>query len=178
MRAFIWFIAFLFLVCPQAFSDDKKPSRNTSQTIELHECSEKKLGLKFLCNLDWIIETDKDAILVVMADEPAVTMTLAQAKSPVIFFEQLDDEALKGMGQYVSGFTKKQILIGGEKAWQIKGFSKGYPEIQLLDFYFIHDLKLYSVLFSVDPKQDFDNYEELFTRIAQSIVFFDPPAAK
>ena len=174
MRTLVCFAIFLLLVCPRAFSDDKK----FSKSIDLHECSEKKLGLKFLCNPDWIIETDKDSILIVISDEPAVTMTLAQAKSPVIFFEQLNDEALTGMGQYENGFTRKQISIGGEKAWQVKGFSKGYPEIQLLDFYFIHDFKLYSVLFSVDPKQDFDNYEELFTRMAQSITFLDPPEAK
>ena len=155
-----------------SFAEENK-SQSPIKTVALHECKDQTLGLQFLCNPDWELEAHDQSMLIIISSDPAVTLTISKAKSPVIFFEQLTDTALKEMGQYVDGFTKEKVQIAGENATKVMGYSIGYPEIRLLDFYFLRDFELYSILFSVNPKEKFSDYESLFISIITSIQFLN-----
>ena len=62
--------------------------------------------------------------------------------------------------------------VGGVDAVHVTGTPQNYPYIQLSDYYFFHDGKLYSLLFSVNSLEKFNDYAELFRRIKESVAFF------
>ena len=173
MRSQFLFLLFLLLnvsagVCGEDTSD------LPSQTVAHQVCSEEKtLKVQFLCNPDWQLQTEKNAMHLIISDDPAVTLTIAKADSPVIFIEQLTDKALKAMGQYQDGFFKARVKVASQDAVKVEGLSEQFPEIRLVDFYVIHDLSLYSILFSVNPKGEWFRYAAVLEKIIQSFQFMD-----
>ena len=157
----------LLILCPSVKSWSASPS-----DISLSSCTDKKLGITFLCGADWELETDQDAILAVISEDPAVTLTVARTKSPVKFVEQLSWPVLRELGQYASsGFTTKPLKLAGDEALEVNGIPEDFPEMKLRDFYILHGDYLYSVLFSVNPRQALKDYQPLFNKIIGSIQF-------
>ncbi len=151
------------------------PTENPEKSIELQVCRDSRLGIRLLCNPDWGLQTEKETMLIIVSSDPAVTITIAQSKSPVIFPEQLTRDALSEMGQYAEGFIVENVTFAKERAICVEGFSREYPEIRLLDYYVVHDFKLYSVLFSVNPKERWPDYRPLIDKIIDSFEFVTPP---
>jgi len=172
-------IGFLILGLFWGFVPAGMPAENFDEnsapikTVDLQVCTDDKLQVKFLCNPDWELETEDNAMLIVISEDPVVTLTIAKSKSPVIFLEQLTKETLAEMGQYTDGFTQETAQFAGHEAVKVQGVPKEFPEIRLLDHYVLYDLSLYSVLFSVNPKEKFDEYAALFNKIAESFTFVE-----
>lgn len=146
------------------------PQKNVhARTIELAMCTDKKLGVRFLCRGDWTIQTEDNAILVIISEDPSVTFTIAKSDSSVLYLEQLTDRALQAMGQYADGFKRERTHLGKIEAIKVEGTSRVYPQIRLLDYYVIHDNRLYGLLFSVNPKERWQDFESLIEAVSQSI---------
>ena len=140
---------------------------------DLLTCKDEELGVRLLCNPDWELQTDKETILIIISSDPAVTLTIARQKTPLISVEQLSNTLLTELGQYEEGFDTERIHLAGQEAIKVKGFYKSYPQIRLLDYYLIHNSSLYMVLFSVNPKEKWDDYKFLIKRITESLSFLE-----
>ena len=91
--------------------------------------------------------------------------------------EQLNDRTLEAIGNYKEGFKAQKSWIKEKQAMKVEGFSRGYEEIRLLDYYFISGNTLYGILFSVNPKEGWEAYEPLFEKIVESVDFVKPDPA-
>ena len=149
-----------------------------AEEIELSLCTDKKLDVKFLCNLDWEMETNEGAVLIIISEDPAVTMTISKSNKSVLFLEQLNDRTLEAIGNYKEGFKAQKAWIKEKQGMKVEGFSRGYEEIRLLDYYFISGNTLYGILFSVNPKEGWEAYEPLFEKIVESVDFVKPDPAQ
>jgi len=149
----------------------EKAGENQDAIIDLHACSDEGLAINFLCNPDWELQTDEDVLFVVISSEPEVTMTIARADSPVVFLDQLADPYLQEIGGYEEGFVSSRIMLGSREAVRVEGVSSGDPDMQMEDYYLLDDFNLYSVLFSVYPKEEWPKYKELFSKIVKSVQF-------
>ena len=147
------------------------PGLNNIVQSELFPCQDDELGVRLLCNPEWQLETDKNATLLIISSNPAVTLTIAKQKSPIVFIEQLNPSLLMELGQYKEGFQIEEILLAHQKAIKVKGFYEAYPEIRLLDYYLVHDSLLYMIYFSVNPKESWEDYQFLFKKIIDSLSF-------
>ena len=139
----------------------------------LRYCSDETLKVRLLCSRDWAVEEHEDALFMVISEDPVVTLTISKIKPSVKFLGQLNKTNLEAIGQYQQGFQVEEVSVGKEKALKVKAFSKTYPEIRLLDYYFVHDAHLYGLLFSVDPKEEWEHYQFLIQKIANSFEFHE-----
>lgn len=137
--------------------------------VDLRLCRDERLGVELFCNRKWKQELEPNAVMLVIAEDPAVLLTVAKTEKPVTGIEELTDDRIKVMGQYADGFKAKHLRVGGDEAVKVEGFSEAFPEMRLMDFYVVHDYTLYSFLFSVDSKDEWDTYKVLLDKIAESI---------
>ena len=156
-------------------ADSSSPSQPVHQSavkeIPLHECTDDRMAVKFLCNPDWKLETKENTLFIIIEETPSVTLTIARSDSPVIFLKQLTKPVLQEMGQYEKDFQTQDVKLNNSDALMVSGYSKDHPDLRLLDYYLIHDVQLYSILFAVAPKERWDDYEELIKKIVGSIEF-------
>ena len=139
--------------------------------VTLQSCSDQKLGIKFLCNPDWDLETQNDAMLITISDNPRVLLTIMKSTQSVLLLEQLTERMLTSIVDYKDGFTKNRIPFAGGEAMAVEGSLESAPQIRVLDYYVIHDNSLYGILFSVEPKEKWDDYKGVIDTIAKSIEF-------
>lgn len=143
---------------------------NAQGIADLHLCADNRLGVELLCNHYWKQEVDKkETVMMVIREDPAVLLTVARIEQPVTGIEELTEDTVKKMGQYAQGFKLTRIEVNGLPAVKVEGFSENFPEMQLVDYYVVHDYRVYSFMFSVNPKEEWPNYSVLFTKIAESI---------
>ena len=167
----VWFgCAFL-----NVFADESplKDIEEAQGVIDLHPCRDNHLGVEILCNRHWKQEVEPHAVMMIISEDPAVLLTVTRAEQPVTGIDELTDERLKTLGQYADGFKSERTRVGDDQAVRVEGFAAQYPEMRLLDFYVIHDYTLYSFLFSVNPKEQWDRCAVLFGKIVQSIKIPD-----
>ena len=177
LYVFIYAFLMSFAVHVQAEEGAVKAAIPVEEII-LQQCTDGTLGVKFLCNPDWSLETDENAILVVISEDPAVLFTVAKVETPLAFVEELNGEQLKQMGQYADEFSTQLIQLAGHDALKVEGFSEKYPSIRLRDYYVIQGNVLYSFLFSVDPRELFNKYSPLFEKIISSVEVMAEKEAK
>lgn len=161
----------VFSIPMSSATNETSPNQEINSLISLQLCTDERLQVKFLCNLGWEIQTGKNALFMVISQDPAVTFTIVRSDSEVIFLKQLTRDVLQEMGQYKDWFKTEYVKLANESAIKVEAFSKDFPEMQLMDYYLIHDLGLYSILFSVSPKERFADFKVLIEKIAQSLVF-------
>ena len=168
---YVIFIVMVLLCGRSAVADDRdlRAIENAQGIIALHLCEDERLGIELSCNRSWKQEVGKDAVLMVISEDPAVLLTVAFNKVPMTGIEELTEEKIKQMGQYASGFKIEHLQVNGEPAVKVDGFSEAFPEMRLMDYYVVHDYRLYSFLFSVNPKEEWPNYSVLFAKIVESI---------
>ena len=165
------FIVMLVVSGQRVWADDRDLMviEKAQGIVDLHLCEDNRLGVELSCNRNWKQEVDKDAVLMVINEDPAVLLTVARTKVPVTGIEELTEERIKHMGQYAKGFKMEHLQVNGEPAIKVEGFSEAFPEMRLMDFYVAHDYRLYSFLFSVNPKEEWPKYAVLFAKIVESI---------
>jgi hypothetical protein len=165
------FLTACILCSPLAWAQENPLTtvQDAQGVIDLHPCRDEHIGVELLCNHNWKQEIEPHAVMMIISADPAVLLTVTRSDQPMTGLDELTNDRLKTMGQYADGFKVEQTKIGDDQAIRVEGFAAKYPEMRLLDFYVIHDYTLYSFLFSVNPKEDWDNYKVLFGKIAQSI---------
>jgi hypothetical protein len=176
LRLWRGIVILMLVLYPLSVQADKELEvlQQAQGIADLHLCREAGLGIELLCNRNWKQEIDKDkAVLMVISQEPAVLLTVARAKEPVTGIEELTQDELRRRGQYAKGFKMERLEVGGLTAINVQGYSEGFPEMRLSDFYVVHDYQLYSFLFSVDPGEEWPNYSVLCTKIIESVRFAD-----
>ncbi len=151
--------------------DSSSPDMSSEEKLQI--CKDEELGVKLLCNPDWELQTGKEAILIIISSDPAVTLTIARQKSPIVSLEQLSNSLLTELGQYEEGFDTERTRLANQEAIKVKGFYKNYSQVRLLDYYLVHDSFLYMILFSVNPKEEWDHYKFLIKKVAESLSFID-----
>ncbi|MDD3375215.1 MAG: hypothetical protein PHY73_05785 [Candidatus Omnitrophica bacterium] len=164
------FFLLIFLFCFTLISfaaEDVSPSHDS----DLEMCYDEVLDLRFSCESDWIYQAQGETIFLVISEDPAVTLTLTRSESWIKFLNQLDRKVLQEIGHYSDGFATEECMVASQKAVKVKAFSQEYEDIRLLDYYFMNDGYLYSVLFSVDPKERWDDYKFLIQDVVNS---FEP----
>ena len=137
--------------------------------VDLHLCRDQRLGVELFCNRNWKQDIEPNAVMMIIAEDPAVLLTVARTEKPVTGIEELPDDRIKVLGQYADGFKAQRVRVGGDEAVKVEGFSEPFPEMRLMDFYVVHDYTLYSFLFSVNSRDEWGNYAVLFDKIVQSI---------
>jgi hypothetical protein len=162
----------MFSVFTKAVSADDLDLRAIEKAqgiVDLHLCKDDRLGVELLCNRDWKQEISRDAVLFTISTDPAVLLTVAKSKELVTGMDELSDDKIKHLGQYADGFKIEHLKIGDDSAIKVDGFSSAYPELRLMDYYVIHDYRLYSFLFSINPKEEWVNYSVMFSKIVEGI---------
>lgn len=88
--------------------------------------------------------------------------------------EQLTQQAIAEMGQYAPGFTTQMVKVKDQEIIEVRGLPKNDPIMRLWDFYTIHELNLYSILFAFESEQAVQGYQDLVISIKNSLEFFQP----
>jgi hypothetical protein len=173
MRVLFAAVFLCFFLLLNAGAQEKSDIAEVPGIIDIHPCQDNHIGVQLLCNRNWPQEIESNAVMMIISHDPAVLLTVARAKEPMTGIDELTDDRIKALGQYADGFKAERTRMGSDEAIRVEGFAAQYPEMRLLDFYVIHDYTLYSFLFSVNPKEEWDHYAVLIGKIAQSIKIPD-----
>jgi len=148
-------------------------TQNYQKTIYGHseDCIDSNLGVKFHCNPNWVIQQNEDNLVVTISSYPEVTFTIEKTKLRIGFLSQLTQWSLNKMQRYAEGFGTERNTIANREALKVKAFSKENPRVRLSEYYLIHNLTLYRVVFSIQPKDEWDNYKFLIKMIMDSFNF-------
>ena len=104
-------------------------------------------------------------------DNPDVRFKAVKIDIDIVLIQQLSRERIEAIGQYKRGFVLEEVKVAGVNAVKVKAFSRFDPEERLLDYYFVHDKTLYSLMFSVNPKDRWDDYKFLIEDVVNSFGF-------
>jgi len=143
------------------------------QEFQLQKCQNSDFNVEFLCNPDWDVQIEKNSLFMIISSDPAVTITVLKTQSPFMMVQQINGAVLEKWEQYAEGYRKEDARFADQNSIVVKAFAKTYPEVRLLDYYTIYDKDLYNVLFSVNPRKDWDEYKFLIKRIADSFRFMN-----
>lgn len=166
------FILIFIALARQVWADDPQLGllENAQGIVDLHLCADRRLGVELLCNRSWQQDVDrKEAVMMVIQQDPAVLLTVARINEPVTGIDELTEAMVRMLGQYANGFKYTRLEVNGLPAVKVEGFSQDFPEMRLMDYYVVHDYRVYSFMFSVNPKDEWPNYSVLFDKIAESI---------
>ena len=173
IKTFTFIIIFVWCLIPsQKLWAQTTPPEVKEQVIQLNQCHDKTLRVRFLCNPDWELEEDKETILIIISQNPAVTLTITRIKTEAVFLEELTPEILQEMGQYADGFSSSKTEISGQEALVVDGHYDSDENVRMRDYYILHKKKLYGILFSVNPPSSFLDYEVLLDKIIRNFEFF------
>jgi len=146
-----------------------------SSGIHWKTCVNQPLEIKYLCREDWKVRDVDGSVLIIISSDPTVTLTITKIDSSVNFLSQLTQPALQDMDLYAEGFQTEQVNFAGRDALKVKAISKKYSDIRILDYFLVHDRNLYGVLFSVYPKEHWENYQFIIKKIVESFEFDNTP---
>lgn len=142
-----------------------------SDKFNLVTCGDDTIGVKFLCNPDWDIHAEQNAIQMIVSNEPIITATILKGKTKLVSLEQLTKEVFMRQDRYEEGFQIERVIIAGRDALLVKGFSNIDPDTRYSDYYVIKNKFLYSFLFSLRPKSQWGRFKFLIKKVSDSISF-------
>ena len=138
----------------------------------LKSCTEKNLRIKYLCDFSWVdLHENPDMMFVDISENPSVKFKFLKIDIDILTIHQLSREKLQAIGQYGDGFVTEATTVAGYEAIKVKAFARENPDVRLTDYYFVKDHSLYSVMFSVNPKTEWDNFQFTIRDIVNSIEF-------
>ena len=139
--------------------------------VRLNRCSDKEFGIRFLCDFGWVQRKVDGAALFMINTDPDVKMKIVRIDMDILFIQQLSRDRLEALGRYGRGFVIDEVKVAGLKAIKVKAFSEVDPDERLCDYYFVHDKTLYGLMFSVAPKDRWDEHKFLFEDIVGNFRF-------
>ena len=142
--------------------------------ILLNECWNLDLKIKFLCDFAWYKkEVDQNSVYYIVDTAPSVKLKIVKIDLGILTIQQLNREKLEAIGQYDQGFVTEEAKVAGFKAVKVKAYAKNDLQTRLMDYYFVRDQRLYIMMFSVHPKEKWDNYKFIFQEIVESLQFYE-----
>ncbi len=144
-------------------------SASSTQGLELRV--DDKLGYKIKCNPDWGLKAEDNSVLFITSDEPYVVISINKSEDTGRSLDQLTIPVLQEIGRYAKDFQIRHTKIAGYDAVNVKGAPQGYPDTRVSDYYIIKDGYLYSLLFSVSPKEEWETHTDLFDEMLASFQF-------
>ncbi len=165
-------LACLSITCPVSgvYADDSTEA-NGENPFGLEMCHDKKLRVAFLCDPDWDYQLVEDGLLVIMSRDPIVTITFARIDSEITHLPKLNKSVLSKKNLYEKGFRRDLMQINGRDVIIVRAFAKKDASRRVLDHFFMRDEKLFGVLFSVTPKDKWDEFKFKIKAVADSISF-------
>lgn len=175
IRKFVLTLVFLgvFLSSVGLAEMTKRKTVNNQKNKGINDCADSEFGIRFYCQADWKWKRVDDAILIIISENPTVTMTVSKVEVPIKYLSQLTRELLGSTGLYEEGFQTEFIEMSGKNVLQVKAFSKYDGNIRLNDFYYIRHNHLYGILFSVNPKDAWDSEQYKIKKIKESLAFLE-----
>jgi len=162
-------LCILFFAFPvMAFANDGQDSRAQES---LSPCSYEQFNITFLCDPKWPVHEEDGIAVYTIAVSPGVSLSITRVSDELKYLEQVNKEDLALTDQYADGFVLQDVMLKDKKAKMVMGFSKADPDVRYLDYYLLNNGTLYSVLFAVGPKEEWDSYKFLIKTIAESIDF-------
>ena len=141
---------------------------------EFEVCRDPELKVTFQCHPDWRIHHVDDAVIIVISKEnPVMTLTVSTFDTNIRFLGQINSRMLKERGLYADGFSMENVEFAQKPAVKVKAYAKDNSERRLVDFFFIQDETLYGVLFTVQPKEAWEEEQFLIQKVLDSFVFYD-----
>ncbi|HBG61857.1 MAG: hypothetical protein A2Y03_03280 [Omnitrophica WOR_2 bacterium GWF2_38_59] len=161
-------------VNPSNQSNETKPAIKTIKRLndsELITCTIDKFGIKFSCDPHWTIQDIDNNIFVTISNTPSVILTFAKIDSKITFAHQISFEFLEQRNLYADGFKMEDVKFANKNAIKVKAFSKTEPDMRRSDYFLIDGSALYGILFSVYPKESWDDFKFVLKTVEDSIVF-------
>lgn len=152
-------------------SKEKFTTVYLSKDKELVPCWDEARGVKIMCNPNWQIFENDDTIIYVISKNPDASLIINKRPTDIKFIGQLNREYISASGQYQDDFKTDYAKLAKRNAIVVKGFYKPNPKVKLLDYYLLYNSNLYSFLFSVNPKEDWENYRLLIKHIIENLEF-------
>jgi len=141
-------------------------SKTSQQKFEI--CSNQRFGFEYLCDASWPSQTDGESELIILSKNPLVVFVIQTVDPYVVYLEQISQEFLNKKKYYAEGFSMEESEFAGQQAIKVKGYSRFYPGIRRLDYFFIYNSTLYGVLISVSPKEKWDEQKHIIQKIVES----------
>ena len=98
-------------------------------------------------------------------------MKIVKVDMDILFIQQLSRDKLEAMERYSQGFVVDEVEVAGVKAIKVKAFLKEDSQTRLCDYYFVRNKTLYSLMFSVTPKEQWNKYKFLFQDVVSHFEF-------
>jgi hypothetical protein len=116
-----------------------------------------------------------DDLLIVISESPSVTLTITRVPTHLRYLDQINNLILEEMDLYQPGFRTERIKLSENSAVKIKAFSARQPDTRVSDYLILHDGNLYGLLFAVQPKDNWDEYQHLIDKVVSSFQFLPEP---
>ena len=162
-----------------SFADDQKKQENLvpSEDLKLTDCIDKNLGYKIKCSRQWRLDTQPNGIVLLIHDEPnkLASLSINIHDETGLNFADLTPKALRRVFKYGDHFQMGKTKIGNKKAVVVLAQSEAFPDTQLLDYFMIQEGYLYRVSFSVNKKEFFEDFRNLFKEIIGGFEFLGSP---
>ncbi|MCA9401117.1 MAG: hypothetical protein KC713_05785 [Candidatus Omnitrophica bacterium] len=148
----------------------QKPPQK-QEVSKVQTCKMKNLGVQFTCNLSWkVINEESGDGVIVLSDDPLVTLTWKQMEHKIRFLGQLNTMFFEKLGAYENGFRTEKVDFAGFQAVMVKGYTNGQSDAQVRDFYFVKDDQLVNVSFSLSPKERWDDGKFLIEEVRNTFA--------
>lgn len=168
-------LAGMFFIGISFFIPSLIKAEESQKIINLNQCEDKALGFKIYCNPDWELQTEKGSILIIIESsiDLSVTATITRTEDPNLTLQDINPLYLKATEQYQSSMSTAFEKLPRYEAVHVQSSALKNPETQLSDYYIIRRPFLYAVLFSVTPKEKFNDYQVLFYKMIDNFLITD-----
>lgn len=157
-----------------SFAKSKKGGPNE----EMGWCTDKSLNVGFLCRSDYDTRLENGRLVTTLSKEPSVVLSVEKTRLRLGFLSQISKSYLEDSGLYADGFGEEHVRIAGRETLYVKAYGRQNENMRLADYYLINHLELYHLSFSIEPKDQWDNYKFVVKKIAESFYFMEAKDVK
>ncbi len=172
---------FLFLLATlwgpgENLTAQESTAPSASHLPRLTTCTDKNLGFQIKCSPHWQREISPESLMLVVKGRPRhiVTVTITKFAQGQYLWEDLSPKNLQANFHYEPDFKIGPSRVGGQKAVIVIANPIHYPNVQILDYFVIKNKALYRISFSVNTRNRFEEYKDLFAVLIRSFTFTEP----
>jgi len=141
-------------------------------------CTDKTLNVGYLCRADYDTQLENGRLVTTLSKEPSVAFKVEKTQLKLGFLSQISKNYLEDSGLYADGFAEEHVRIAGRETLYVKAYGRQNENLRLADYYLINHLELYHLSFSIEPKDQWDNYKFMVKKIAESFYFMETKDVK
>jgi len=157
---------------------EKEPAQ-ASSSFRLTDCIDVNLGFKIKCSPKWEKEVKPQSLMLIIKGRPRhiVTATVTRFDESNVTLAELTPLKLQNTFQYADNFKVGPSRVDGRKALVVLAQPAYFPHVQFIDYFTVHNRRLFRINFSVNTKNLFDKYKDLFGEMIRSFEFLEEEAA-